>query len=227
MEQKLFSGLNILYDISKENPKSIKIKVCMRDSIDENTLIYAIDITMKRYPYFCVELVRKDGQYIFTKNSRPVKVVNSVRGIELNSETSNFHMLTFEWYDNCIIMEVSHVLTDGTGAYEILRTLLYYHCSKRYSVMLSKEGIRLFGDEISVDEWNDPLCSLPELPLPKRPEIPHALNLVKMADLQNDNINSARSGSELLQAFIDVSEKDHSLISMYRSTRPSISSRLK
>lgn len=40
-------------------------------------------------------------------------------------------------------------MTDGTGAYEVLRTLLYYYCSERYQVKLNDEGIRLVGDVIT------------------------------------------------------------------------------
>jgi hypothetical protein len=37
----------------------------MRDLIDPDCLRAAVDITMKRYPYFCVELKKKEGQYVF------------------------------------------------------------------------------------------------------------------------------------------------------------------
>ena len=48
-------------------------------------------------------------------------------------------------------------MTDGIGAYEVVRTLLYYYCSERYNVRLKEEGIRLAGDEIRVEEWDDPV----------------------------------------------------------------------
>ena len=69
-------------------------------------------------------------------------------------------MLTFSWYDNWIVMDVFHGLTDGTGAYEIIRTLLYYYCSERYNVKLSSDGIRICGDIISDEEYIDPLNDL-------------------------------------------------------------------
>ena len=34
----------------------------MRDLIDPEVLRHAVDTTMKRYPYFCVELQKKDGE---------------------------------------------------------------------------------------------------------------------------------------------------------------------
>ncbi|MBQ9631580.1 MAG: hypothetical protein IJV04_01500 [Lachnospiraceae bacterium] len=42
-------------------------------------------------------------------------------------------MIAFSWQDNWMAMDVCHAMTDGTGAYEILRTLMYYYCTERYS----------------------------------------------------------------------------------------------
>ena len=97
----------------------------MRDLIDPSVLRKAVDAAMKRYPYFCVELRKVDNQYVFTDNSRPVVISNSLHGTELNAKES----IAFAYYDNWIILDVFHGLTDGTGAYEVIRTLLYYYCS--------------------------------------------------------------------------------------------------
>ena len=78
------------------------IRLRMRDLIYLDALRHAVDSTMKRYPYFCVELQKKEEQYIFAENHRPVVI---------------------------------------TGAYEVLRTLLYYYCSERYQIKLNDEGM--------------------------------------------------------------------------------------
>ncbi len=64
MEQKLFTELRPLYTTSKERPNEIRIRIRMRDLIAPDVLRHAVDTTMERYPYFCVELQKKDGQYI-------------------------------------------------------------------------------------------------------------------------------------------------------------------
>ena len=129
MEQKLFTEIRPLYVTTKESPNEIRIRIRMRDLIDSNVLRHAVDTTMERYPYFCVELQKKDGQCIFAENHRPVVITNSLHGVALNSEASNYHMIAFCWQDNWIILDVFHGMTDGTGAYEVVRTLLYYYCS--------------------------------------------------------------------------------------------------
>ncbi len=60
MEQVLFSEMRPLYVTTKERPQDIRIRIRMRDLIDPEALRRAVDTTMKRYPYFCVEL-EKNG----------------------------------------------------------------------------------------------------------------------------------------------------------------------
>ena len=58
---------------------------------------------MERYPYFLVELQKKGEQYIFAENHRPVVITNSLHGVDLNTEDSNFHMIA------CLTVEISAV----------------------------------------------------------------------------------------------------------------------
>ena len=88
MEQKLFTELRPLYTTSKESPNEIRIRIRMRDLIDSDVLRYAVDSTMERYPYFRVELQKKDEQYIFAENHRPVVITSSLHGVDLNTEDS-------------------------------------------------------------------------------------------------------------------------------------------
>ncbi len=193
MEQKLFTEIRPLYVTTKESPHEIRLRIRMRDLIDPEVFRHAVDTTMKRYPYFLVELQRRNGDFYFAENHRPVVITNSLHGVELNSEDSNFHMIAFCWQDNWIILDAFHGMTDGTGAYEVLRTLLYYYCSERYNVELNDEGIRLVGDEISEEEWADPVANRTDLPTPTRNEMPNALNPVAAAGLEEDRQQTAYS----------------------------------
>ena len=69
--------------------------------------------------------------------------------------------------------------TDGTGAYNVLRTLMYEYCRRRYDASLSKEGIRIVGEAVDESEWTDP-ASLPkpELHALPVPPLPKAINLI-------------------------------------------------
>lgn len=222
MEQKLFTELRPLYMTRKESPNEIRIRIRMRDLIDPDILRRAVDTTMERYPYFRVELQKKDGQYVFTENRRPVVITNTLHGVELNSSASNYHMIAFCRQDNWIILDVFHGLTDGTGAYEVLRTLLYYYCSECYGIQLQAEGIRLAGDEIPEEEWADPVISRTDLPTPRRNEqMTNALNLIASAGLEKDHRHTvysiAISESEFMRFNLDNDGSPGTMVSLLLS----------
>lgn len=222
MEQKLFTELRPLYVTTKESPNEIRIRIRMRDLIDPAVLRRAVDMTMKRYPYFCVELQKKDGRYVFVENHRPVVITDSLHGVDLNSEESNHHMIAFCRQDNWIILDVFHGMTDGAGAYEVVRTLLYYYCSARYNVKLKKDGIRLVGDEIPAEEWIDPVVNRTDLPQPKQNELmSDALNLITSASLEDDHRHTvysvAVSETEFMRFNLDNDGSPGTMVSLLLS----------
>lgn len=194
MKQALFTEYRPMYSSTKEHPTVIRIRIRMRDLIDPECMRYAVDTTMTRYPYFCVEMkIPEDNRWVFVDNKRPVVITNSVCGVELNSEASNFHLISFSWQDNWIVMDVSHALTDGTGAYEVLRTFLYYYCTKCYHTEISEDGVRLSDDVIDDEEWDDPVLKAADLPTPPRVNMPTALNLITAAHLEDDTESTVYS----------------------------------
>lgn len=222
MEQKLFTELRPLYVTTKESPNEIRIRIRMRDLIDPEILRRAVDMTMKRYPYFRVELQKKEGRYVFAENHRPVVITDSLHGVDLNSEDSNYHMIAFCRKDNWIVLDVFHGMTDGTGAYEVVRTLLYYYCSERYNVKLKEEGIRLVGEEIPEEEWIDPVANRADLPLPKQNELmSDALNLITSAGLEEDHHHTvysiAISESEFMRFNLDNGGSPGTMVSLLLS----------
>jgi hypothetical protein len=128
-------------------------------------------------------------------------------------------MIAFCWQDNWIILDVFHGMTDGTGAYEVVRTLLYYYCSERYNVKLNNEGIRLVGDEISAEEWEDPVANRTDLPSPTRHEqMPDALNLFSLAGFESDHRHTvysiAISESEFMKFNLDNDGSPGTMVSL-------------
>jgi hypothetical protein len=84
------------------------------------------------------------------------------------------------------MLDVFHGITDGTGAYEVIRTLMHYYCSERYQVALSEKGVRLLGDVVPQEEWADPVSGRADLPAPSRDAAPRALSPIAMAGLQGN-----------------------------------------
>lgn len=84
------------------------------------------------------------------------------------------------------MMDIYHAMTDGTGAYEIIKTLLTYYCAEKYDMEIPSEGVRLVGDEIPAEEWEDPLLLANDLPIPPRTDPPKPLQLTKLKAVEND-----------------------------------------
>lgn len=222
MTQQLFTEYRSLYSSSREHPQIIRLRIRMRDLIDPEVVETAVQTTMKRYPYFCVELKRNDtGEWTAVPNPRLVTVHHSDLGVDLNAPESNYHIIAFSWYDNWITMDISHAITDGTGAYEVMRTFLYYYCTERYQVTLPEKGIRLAGDEIPEEEWSDPVASAENLPVPNRTEISKALNLLQDGLIQNDHRNTVYSisipESEFMRFNIDHDGSPATMVSLFLS----------
>ena len=173
----------------------------MRDPVDGDLLRKAVESTSQRYPYYQVKLgIRKDTEgteyFVYEDNSDPWVVNEGEKPVRLIDPESNNHLLAFCFWDKYIALDFFHCLTDGTGAYNILRTLLYEYSRRRYDATLSRErislpkgvhveriltpegmsmaNIRVAGDTISSKEWEDPAAQakpdqLHPLPLPERP----------------------------------------------------------
>ena len=221
MEQKLFTGLRPLYSSRRESPSELRLRIRMRDLIDPSVLRSSVETTMLRYPYFCVELQKKNGQYVFIDNKRPVVISASLAGVPLNSEESNYHMIAFAYQDNWIELDIFHGLTDGTGAYEVIRTLLYYYCSERYGVKLKDEGIRLAGEEISPEEWLDPVEAASDLPVPERKDLSKAIHLAEMSGLSPESKKTVYSvaipESEFMQFNIENDGSPGTMVALFLS----------
>ena len=108
MEQKIYAALQTLYSTRRDAPHIIRMKIRLCDKIDFSVLRSAVDKTMQRYPYFCVKKKKRNGQYVFAENTRPVVISDTALGTELNSKTSNFHMLAFSAENDWIVFDAFH-----------------------------------------------------------------------------------------------------------------------
>ena len=52
----------------------MRIRMRMRDMVDAAALRYAVDITMKRYPYFCVRLQEDGNEFFFVETATEKRI---------------------------------------------------------------------------------------------------------------------------------------------------------
>lgn len=180
-EQKILHEALMFYNATDKRPNTMRFSIRMTDEIDPDLLQAAAQKCMKRYPYFTVELVYKDGEYTLVYNSRPIVVSPEWDRMVLGSEMTNYHLAAFSYHKKWLNIDITHALTDGTGVYNIARTLLYYYCTAKYDADISGEGIMLAGDEIPDEEWVHPALKFNDIQ-PRIPaQMPRALSLFRMS----------------------------------------------
>ena len=219
--QRLFSELRSLYAASEDYRRTMRISFRLKDKINVTSLTYAINMVQKRYPYFCVELKKDDNGFYFTKNDRDIILTNKNKDILLNSEESNYHLISFQYSDdNYIFINLSHALADGVACYSLIKTLLYYYITNAYNVELSKENIRLVEDEISQEEFIDPLANTKKLIKLPQIKLNPAINIIKENHLENqDNFiyHLEMDEKELMDYIKSIKASPNTLISLILS----------
>ena len=83
-----------------------------------------------------------------------------------------------------MFIDFFHGRSDGTGAYALIATLLYYYYDEQ-----DIPGIRTLDTPVSDQETHDPVDDLPLLDLSKVnfPSSPKALNLMEASGLEHMN----------------------------------------
>ena len=159
--KKLLSERFYLTWAGEEMSWTVRMTLKMRDVVNGNLLRQAVELARQRYPYYQVKLgIRKDDAgteyFVYEDNSEPWVVSEGEKPVQLIGPESNHHLLAFCYWEDSIAIDFFHCLTDGTGAYNVLRTLLYEYCNRSYNVALSRVNVRVVGDTISPAEWEDP-----------------------------------------------------------------------
>ena len=184
LKTRLFSEYRMIYSPTDDYPNTMRFIIELKDNIKFSSLRFAINMIQKRYPYLCIELKKDDEGFYFIKNDREIVLEKRGKEVLLNSIESNYHFMAFSYDDKHITYDMSHAIADGNTAYEVIRTLLYYYISNAYQLNLSKENIRLVDDDISEEEYIDPLLKYKGVKMENVVMEP-ALSLFKNADLEN------------------------------------------
>lgn len=146
---------------------TVRLTVRLTDAVDGVTLRDALDKTQRRYPYFSVRLLAGERGYYYVQNDAPISLLHTDTRARLNAVESNGHVWAVCWNDDRIHLEFFHGITDGTGMYRVLATLLYYYCHTRYGVT-DHTGILTLEDPILPEETRDPqdTITMPEVSVP-------------------------------------------------------------
>lgn len=114
---------------NRELTSVIRISVELHERIKIREFLEAAKGIANRFPYYNVKLEAGFFWYYLEYENVPVKtIVDS--GIPCREFEKNEIMHRILVRDNRISVEFSHILTDGTGAFEFLKTLLFSYIEK-------------------------------------------------------------------------------------------------
>lgn len=120
---------------NKRNPRSIRVSCILNEDIDPEILQQALELTIKQRPQFQVRIRRGFfWHYLEQTDAMPV-VCEETQGpcpiLYGDNYKGVLHYLV-SWYHNRINIDMSHVISDGTGAFILLKLLILNYLKLRH-----------------------------------------------------------------------------------------------
>lgn len=112
---------------SASHANVFRVAVRLKEAVNPKTLQEALELTLPRFPTFDVRMQK--GLFWYYLEYNPLKPVVTLekapicRPIYLKE--TNGYLFRVSYYNKRISLEVFHVVTDGTGAFAFLKSLLY------------------------------------------------------------------------------------------------------
>ena len=142
---------------TERNQNMFRITFVLSKVIDENILKDALDLTLKRFPSFKVKIKRGIFWYYLEENIAELKIfpADSSGITPLKEKELNYYCFKVSYFENNIYIDFYHVLSDGKGALEFFKCLIFYYL-KLTGEEVNDEGLVLTNDiPIDPDETID------------------------------------------------------------------------
>lgn len=183
----------------KINSSVYRIGVVLKNPINEKFLQRAVDQLYEYYPMYMVRVKKGLFWNYLEPMSRPIQIEK-----DLNYPSAPFSMrdennsIRIVYAHNRIAIEVFHILTDGTGALEFMKTLLYFYM-KQYKEV-DANGIRM-KKEFDAKDYEDSYQSYSNNSSVKKTKLPLALHIVgkEFETYGNQAIHGLLSTQQLLK----------------------------
>lgn len=129
--------------ISPRQPSVFRLSCTFRKEIDPEILQTALNVTINRYPGFAMTLKRGAFWFYFEEMEKTPTLhpEQNYPCQMVDPETEGGFLFRVTWFQKRVNLEVFHVISDGTGGMEFLKTLVYYY------LLLSGEDVKP-GDNV-------------------------------------------------------------------------------
>ena len=140
----------------------MRIRVVMKEKVDVKKLRSAVNIAIKRYPYFSVRVgLDEDGGYVLASNPEEVVILGRKRHLpRLGSRAVNGHLLFVQCEGREINFYISHALCGGRGAQPWVMTTVYQYIIEKYHVVPNAPTIRKPDSPLLPGEAEEPTIEM-------------------------------------------------------------------
>lgn len=134
---------------SSYNTSIFRISIILNEPVRQELLQEAADIVIKRFPTLAVKLRRGVFWSFLGENSNKliVREDDQYPCYRIRASLNNGYLLRILYYNCRVSVEVFHSLTDGNGAIELLKALVFQYL-KLYGKDLDPEELILLPDKV-------------------------------------------------------------------------------
>jgi NRPS condensation-like uncharacterized protein len=163
---------------NKKRTNVFRLSFLLKEPIDKEILKEAVSTTLHRFPSLKVRMKRGLFWYYLEENDAQVYVYEETPFMtsRLKRKANNGYMFKVFYFDHRISLEMFHSLTDGSGAMEFLKAIVYnYLVLKGYSI--DSEDMILTDLESFDEEAQDSFLKNYDNRLPKNPREKKAVQI--------------------------------------------------
>ncbi len=138
-----------------------RLSSTLDDMVDVDILQNAINKLSNRFPTLVAGIQYKISGYVVTSASQPPKVQPEQEILEnMNEQEIQTCAMRILYCKNVISVEFFHALTDGYGAMQFLKALLYEYLNLTQKIEpIHVNGILAIEDKADPLEWEDSCCA--------------------------------------------------------------------
>ena len=160
------------------------INIILKDKVDIKALKCSVKKAKERYLLLNCKIIRGEYNYHLEENEKDFIIKNiPVETDRLHGKDTNDYPWLVSYYNNYLAFSFDHSLMDGVGAFEIVKTILYYYATYKGIEVDDFSGVKTLNDnidslldeemELSLENYNDKsVIPLKEKQLIKSSSIP-------------------------------------------------------
>ncbi len=153
------------------------ITIQLRHTVSVEALEYGVTMAMKRYLLLNLKVIKGEDDYQFAWNDQNVLVKHMAFGDnKIHGTNTNEFPWLVSYHENYFVFSFSHGLFDGVGAFEVVKTILYYYAQKQGINIQDSGTIKTLHDnleqsfaeemKLSLESyWDKTVTPFPEKPL--------------------------------------------------------------